>query len=243
MSSPHNVSQPLFFGPNCPSGGHWYVCTNTTASNYVGCCEGLSPCDQQEGYTGCLVGNVRPASFNSSFAGKFQAQDCQEGTFYTCPKSNPPFMGCCTQDACQLGYCPIDDLRAAKLANGSRANDFLPPTTSSNSTSSTTMSTSSTSTSKSTSTVSSASTTGSSNSTATAPAQSGHHTLKAGGIAGIVVGLAALAAILGIFAYLWKRRANKRARDGESIPDTPEVQQQQHYVTPVPAPVRGKLIS
>jgi hypothetical protein len=216
-----NVSQTLFFGPSCLDGGSWYVCNNTTASNFVGCCEGdHSPCLNQDGYTGCLVGNVRPASFNASFAGKFQSQECEAGgTFYACPHTSPPFLGCCTLDPCSFGSCPLDYLRAAALANGTQANDFLGimSTTSSASASSSTSSSltsSSTSLAATSSTLTSTSTSSaSSNATASSVPSNGgtHNKLKAGGIAGVVIGALALVGILSVLAFLWRRREQKKS--------------------------------
>jgi hypothetical protein len=218
--STFNVSQPLFFDPSCLSGGHWYVCPNTTASNFVGCCEGdHSPCDNQDGYVGCLRGNVRPASFNASYAGKIQSQDCDDGgKFYACPDTVLPFLGCCTIDACSFGSCPLDNLTGVALANGTRGYDFLGiPSSSSNSNSSTTSS----SPSSATTSTGASNTNASASSTSTAPASvpppGGKSTLKSGGIAGVAIGAVALVALVSVFAFLWRKHQHKKEREREKL--------------------------
>ncbi|OCK81126.1 hypothetical protein K432DRAFT_296233, partial [Lepidopterella palustris CBS 459.81] len=72
------------FDPSCPSGGDWYACGY--GSSFVGCCTS-DPCKLD-----CPDGNLKPASFNTAYYGKFPELSCQSGIqFWTCTGSDPPF--------------------------------------------------------------------------------------------------------------------------------------------------------
>jgi hypothetical protein len=104
--------------PFCPVGGTWHVCT--TGSLFLGCCTS-DPCQD-----GCPSGDLRAASYNTTYLGKFADQQCHHpAKFYTCAKTIPSFLGCCKSDPCQLGSCPKSDLDSTYLSNNSvNAADF-----------------------------------------------------------------------------------------------------------------------
>ena len=107
-----------YINPSCPQGGSWFVCP--FGSRFLGCCAS-DPCQN-----GCPGKNLKAASFNASDYGQFANQECATGQFYTCDKTNPPFLGCCTINPCDAGQCPQTDLAPAFLSNDSaEAADFL----------------------------------------------------------------------------------------------------------------------
>jgi hypothetical protein len=111
--------------PFCPSGGYYYVCPS--GSKFFGCCQTHSEDDVCQ--NGCSAGNLKPLSYNSSYAGRFSDQQCTAGKYYTCAKTSPPFLGCCKSNPCQQSGCPVDDLAAAFLSNNpAEAADFLSST-------------------------------------------------------------------------------------------------------------------
>lgn len=196
--------------PSCPKGGEWFVCT--TGSRFVGCCtDTKDPCDG-----GCPSGSLRPASYNTTYEGDFADQKCSAGSlFYTCAKTNPPFLGCCKSNPCtsKSGNCPLNDLGAALLSdNATAAADFtatlLPPiaTTTASMTSST-MATSSSSTTPSTSAVSS---------------DVHHIRLSTGGVVGVAVGgvvlSLAIAALASVLWQWWSNRHRPRPASGTAVP-------------------------
>jgi hypothetical protein len=159
--------------PDCPAGGDWYVCT--TGTQFLGCCAD-NPCQD-----GCSAGDLRPASYNTTYTGKFSDQQCDAGLFYTCADTTPPFLGCCESNPCVIGNCPQSDLAGAFLSsNPAEAGDF----------------TASLSTTSATSTAR-ASTITSSIIPTSAP---GHPHLSIGVIVGIVVG--SVVVFLGLAALL-----------------------------------------
>ena len=112
-----------YINPSCPQGGSWFVCSS--GSRFLGCCES-NPCQN-----GCPENNLKAASFNTTDYGQFANQECVTGQFYTCNKTNPPFLGCCTSNPCDAGQCPQTDLAPAFLSNDPAvAADFLSSTTS-----------------------------------------------------------------------------------------------------------------
>ena len=123
-----NLSLRQVFQPSCPNGGDWYACDSGT--HFVGCCAS-DPCTIT-----CSDGDLRPASFDPSFYGKFPDQQCNTGSrWYTCKYTDPPFMGCCKSPACDDG-CPDGDLTAGFLdSNPDDAAPFLSSGSSSTATS------------------------------------------------------------------------------------------------------------
>ena len=124
MSSQNNVllNPSLSFSPSCKSAtANFYVCQG--GSNFIGCCN-TSPCDE----AGCGQTALQPATFNASAYDQIHKQRCGAGSeWYTCQKTNPPFMGCCKSDPCAWGNCPSNDLTEARLSFDSKeAADFLP---------------------------------------------------------------------------------------------------------------------
>ncbi|KAI0479341.1 hypothetical protein GGR56DRAFT_673267 [Xylariaceae sp. FL0804] len=121
-------------GLACPSGGDAYVCANlSSSSQFVGCCT-ADPCS-----TGgmCAADALRPATYDPQANPNLPAQDCMASTgdgggggaadagvvpwWYTCADTSPPFLGCCTVDACesdQAGGCPLGNVSIAVLAPG-----------------------------------------------------------------------------------------------------------------------------
>jgi hypothetical protein len=182
---------------HCPDGGKFYACTS--GSLFLGCCKS-NPCG-----SGCRDDDLTAASFNATYSGSFPDQFCPTGAFYTCSKTDPPFLGCCKSDACQRGDCAIDDLVAASLLDASEASDFPTSSTSSSAShsatsSSSTFTHSSISTSTSTSTIASAS----ARSDASVLSEPG---LSRGAIAGIAGGgFIALLAIVAVVVALCTRR-------------------------------------
>ena len=86
-----------------------YACGN--ASKFVGCCE-ADPCASA---AGCSAGNLRPASFDTSFYGTEAMPDQQcaasGSQWYTCTGTKPAFLGCCSSNACATTTgCPADNL-------------------------------------------------------------------------------------------------------------------------------------
>jgi hypothetical protein len=103
--------------PYCPVGGNWYTCTSGTY--FIGCCAS-DPC-----HDGCPSGNLRAASYNTTYDGTFADQQCSAGEFYRCAKTNPPFLGCCKSNPCVIGKCQQSDLASAFLSsNPVEAADF-----------------------------------------------------------------------------------------------------------------------
>jgi hypothetical protein len=196
--------------PSCPKGGQWFVCT--TGSRFIGCCDiGKDPC-----HDGCPSASLRPASYDTNYDGRFADQRCSAGSlFYTCAKTNPPFLGCCKSNPCtsSSGGCPVNDLGAAFLSdNSTAAADFtatlLPAITT------TTASSASTSTAISSSTASASA-------FATASATHQFH-LSTGGIVGIAIGglllLLTLAALLSVLWQWWSNNYQVRPASGTVIP-------------------------
>ena len=167
------------FEPSCTSGGTWYSCG--FGSRFVGCCRSSNACEN-----GCSAGNLEPATFDPDSYGDFPDQECSIGLWYTCTATNPPFLGCCKSNPCNIGSCPAGDLAAGFLSNDSAIAASFSPTggASSTPTINPTSSPTSTSTTQPTST----------------------HNVPAGAIAGGAVGGAIIAAgLIGFLIYLRKK--------------------------------------
>lgn len=122
------------FGLSCPSGGSFYICQNNT-TEFIGCCT-IDPC--RDGSGSCPQANLRNASFSADTYDELKPQECTNssglsGLWYTCKYDNPPFMGCCASNPCDLKACPATDLVPAKLNSNPGLRDiFIPaPATSS----------------------------------------------------------------------------------------------------------------
>lgn len=167
------------FQPSCPSGGTWYSCGG--GSRFVGCCT-RDPCNS----VGCADGNLRPASFNTDYYGNFSDAICPSNSqFFTCTATDPPFLGCCKQNACRAdgnAGCPQADLTAAQLPDNAAQASAYSPTGGPSSTSS---------------------------SSATAsPSSSSNST--AGIVGGVIGGVVVLLIVIG--ALLWRRRQQRKKK-------------------------------
>ncbi|KAL7948657.1 hypothetical protein V8C42DRAFT_256679 [Trichoderma barbatum] len=195
-------------GLSCPKSGRFYICEDQP-TRFVGCCT-INPCITADGL--CPDDDLRPASFSPDAYAKILAQDCLDPGFlwYTCRDSSPPFLGCCSQMACESSGCPVDKVGAAALSgNKLQAAPFLSSGSSSSSSSTSTTSEAS-STTMSTAVSTTASTTQSA--TGTQPAAVSHpvHTgLSKGAIGGIAVGAVAGVCILATVAF-WALRQRKK---------------------------------
>ncbi|KAI9705267.1 MAG: hypothetical protein M1820_005265 [Bogoriella megaspora] len=183
------------FGLSCPSGGSWYSCGS--GSHFVGCC--LS----EACANGCPAGNLKPASFDPAYYGDFPDQECSAGDWYTCNKTQPPFLGCCKIKACDQNTCPDEDLAAGFLSNNPALAASFSPTGGTTSTSTATSASSSDSTSA---TVASIST-----NTPTSSSKPSHHTPIGAIVGGAVGGFLVLVLAAGLLIYL--RMYSSRSRD------------------------------
>jgi len=199
----------LPFGPYCPSGGTFYVCSGPSAkSKFVGCCA-ANPCGTT---AGCSAGNLQPASFNSSAYGTFADQECSAGLFYTCTGTSPPFLGCCKSNPCAQKSCPQTDLAGMFLSNDPlKAGDFLPASAKSSAASSAATSLAS----KTASSSSDAKTTGTSTGTSapqiTIETKHDDHHLSTGALVGIAVAaVAVILALTGALFFVCGKRAKEK---------------------------------
>ncbi|RMJ13019.1 hypothetical protein CDV36_007325 [Fusarium kuroshium] len=112
MESPDPISD---LGLDCPFNGTFYICKDSP-TRFIGCCT-LNPCGTRKGL--CPDEHLEPATYDSRY--RIPPQGCVNDNFavswYTCPKTNPPFLGCCAVDPCSRGGCPDRELRAAKLSD------------------------------------------------------------------------------------------------------------------------------
>ncbi|RMJ12898.1 hypothetical protein CDV36_007437 [Fusarium kuroshium] len=203
MSSPRE-----HWGLSCPNGGKFYICEEDD-TQFVGCCVS-DPCGTNKGK--CPDGDLRATSFDKDLYAELPAQDCDssQGTdnWYTCAFTDPPFLGCCSQNACGSG-CPRNRLVGAKLSDiENNRLDFLEPRAN------TTETTASTGTATSTS-----------SSTSEPTNDSDDSGLSTGATAGIAVGAAVvgvLAIILLAWIFWWKpRQKKKNGQEFQSVPAHP----------------------
>ncbi|KAF5250586.1 hypothetical protein FANTH_4223 [Fusarium anthophilum] len=196
------------WGLSCPYGGSFYICEDDD-TQFIGCCVN-DPCGRNNGT--CPDGDLRGITFDSDKYSELPRQDCDNSqgvdNWYSCAHTEPPFLGCCSQNACS-SECPRAKLVPAKLSEveNNRLN-FLHP---SQSQSSATSSVSET-----------ASTTASSTSAVDANEGDG---LGAGATAGIAVGASVgglIVLVLVVWLFWWKpRQKNKHHREqgaGYSVP-------------------------
>ncbi|KAF2423769.1 hypothetical protein EJ08DRAFT_421975 [Tothia fuscella] len=212
---------------SCPSGGKWYVCDSTQKTKFVGCCT-KDPCSE-----GCAQSDIRPASFDPTFNGTFADQRCDIGSaFYTCAKTDPPFLGCCKSNPCSApsGKCPGPNLTQTFLSDNATAaadftGDLLPNIT--------------TTTASASSSASATISASASSSASALPVTSGHVHISTGGIIGIAVGGGIL--LLGFIAVIsvLLQRRSKSCRVGYPTDGIiPFVGLSSHSSTPEPL-IRG----
>ncbi|KAK4129939.1 hypothetical protein BT67DRAFT_251676 [Trichocladium antarcticum] len=113
------MTSPSALGLRCPNGGEFYVCQNN-ATEFVGCCD-IDPCADGSGE--CLEPNLRAASFASDRYDDIAAQGCSSdkagAQWYTCGRTEPPFLGCCAAgiNPCAFGSCPPANIVPARLSS------------------------------------------------------------------------------------------------------------------------------
>ncbi|KAM0261489.1 hypothetical protein ACHAQJ_002170 [Trichoderma viride] len=205
-------------GLECPESSLFYICEDQP-TRFVGCCT-IDPCSENDGI--CPDGDVQPASFSPDAYDQILAQECLDPGFlwYTCRDSSPPFLGCCSQMACEANGCPVDKVGGASLSsNPKQAAPFLFSGSTTRSTSSTTTWTTSTTINGPVSTT--ASTSVSTNQSAapqqsTQPPPSAHTGLSKGAIGGIAAAAAAAGVCILAFVVFWALR-NARLRKKQSV--------------------------
>ncbi|KAI1094453.1 hypothetical protein F5B19DRAFT_59348 [Rostrohypoxylon terebratum] len=124
-------------GLSCPNKGKFYVCDKAKI-RFIGCCT-VDPC--ADGSGSCPQDSLMPASFSSDHYDSISPQSCAApnttDSWYTCQFDQPPFLGCCSVNACANNGCPIENLLPATLSdNNGNAQVFLntgTPSSSSNS--------------------------------------------------------------------------------------------------------------
>ncbi|KAM6533202.1 hypothetical protein FALCPG4_006216 [Fusarium falciforme] len=93
------------WGLSCLDGGRFYICENVE-QEFMGCCTS-DPCAKGKGV--CPDKDLRAATFDKNLYAEIPPQDCGSigGTdsYYTCAFTDPPFIGCCEDNACASG-CP-----------------------------------------------------------------------------------------------------------------------------------------
>ncbi|CAJ0550566.1 Ff.00g104960.m01.CDS01 [Fusarium sp. VM40] len=205
------------WGLSCTTGGRFYICEDDD-TQFIGCC--LSdPCGRNNGT--CPDGDLRATTFASDTYADLPAQDCDNSqgvdNWYTCAYTTPPFLGCCSQNACGSG-CPRNRLVPAKLSkNENNRLNFLNPRESGSTTSSTASETASATASSTTTAASGTSATASSTSAVEAGDDGG---LGTGAVAGIAVGAAVgglIILILLFWLFWWKPREKKKQQSGTSV--------------------------
>lgn len=214
-------------GLSCPKAGRFYICEDQP-TRFVGCCT-IDPCTTADGL--CPDDHLQPSSFNAGACSKILAQDCLDPGFlwYTCRDSSPPFLGCCSQMACEASGCPVSKVGAASLAGnkqqaapflsgGSAASSRASSASSSASSKETGSSASAPSTTLSTALLSTAASTtgGAPTHDSTQPAavsRPAHPGLSKGAIAGIAVGVIAVGCALAGLLFWWLKQHKKRRSD------------------------------
>ncbi|KAJ3461472.1 hypothetical protein MRS44_010025 [Fusarium solani] len=109
-------------GLGCPFNGTFYICKDSP-TRFIGCCIS-NPCGDRKGL--CPDEHLEPATFEARY--RIPPQACINDNFavswYTCPDTSPPFLGCCAVDPCIRRGCQDRELRAAKLSDKSDAGLF-----------------------------------------------------------------------------------------------------------------------
>lgn len=117
-------------GLTCPRGGDFYICDKTEVQ-FIGCCT-IDPC-ANDGV--CPQDKLVLSSFTKAKYSDLPPQSCanttdtdEEALWYTCAFTNPPFLGCCSTNACGDSVCPTANLAPAILSGNSTHRDgFLNP--------------------------------------------------------------------------------------------------------------------
>lgn len=115
------------FGLACPNGEPFYACDNGT--RFLGCC---APQEADVCINGCRPDGLRAATFDQQYYSNITQNDCDTtmgpSEWYTCSSTTPPFLGCCSSNACaNPNGCSKDRLVPAKLSiNKSEKAPFLP---------------------------------------------------------------------------------------------------------------------
>ncbi|EJP63471.1 uncharacterized protein BBA_07647 [Beauveria bassiana ARSEF 2860] len=212
------------FGIECPSGGKLYA-NNATA--FLGCCS-FDPATVADGL--CTDAGIRPMAFDPDAYDRIPVQECaarSSSLWYSCKGTEPPFLGCCTQNPCIKGSCSKPNLRAAKLSSNERlAKSFLGGVSGTTTTSATaSLSTATTTPTKTTGTESSTTTPSSITTPASTATPTPSVTAAAGGgsggsqgiqpavVAGMVVGIAAAAVAIALLIVWWMRRRRVAAKE------------------------------
>ncbi|KAM0666237.1 hypothetical protein ACQRIU_004092 [Beauveria bassiana] len=173
------------FGIECPSGGKLYA-NNATA--FLGCCS-FDPATVADGL--CTDAGIRPMAFDPDAYDKIPVQECaarSSSLWYSCKGTEPPFLGCCTQNPCIKGSCSKPNLRAAKLNSNERlANSFLGGVSAATPTPSVTA--------------------------AAGGGSGGSQGIQPAVVAGMVVGIAAAAVAIALLIVWWMRRRRVAAKE------------------------------
>ncbi|KAI0811921.1 hypothetical protein GGR55DRAFT_639670 [Xylaria sp. FL0064] len=119
------------FGLSCPIHGQFYICQDSS-TRFIGCC-GVDPCTPDlDGQ--CPTTELFNASFSAASGVMFLPQSCtspyDSSIWYTCDYSQPPFLGCCTNNPCNNG-CLEGHLVLATLSEDPKNSSqlMLPETT------------------------------------------------------------------------------------------------------------------
>jgi hypothetical protein len=214
------------WGLSCTNGGQFYICEDDDVQ-FVGCCVN-DPCGKNNGT--CPDGDLRATTFDSDNYSDLPSQDCDNSqgvdNWYTCAFTNPPFLGCCSQNACGSG-CPRDRLVPAKLSEiENNRLDFLHPRSGESTTASSASET--------------ASATASSTSAADANEDDG---LSTGATAGIAVGASIGGLfVLALLAWLFwlrprQKKKNEKALQAASNASAPGPAVSEHPHSPMGGPI------
>lgn len=101
-------------GISCPNGGNFYVCQGNV-TQFLGCCD-VNPCSNGKG--SCPDTSLHNISYSAAIYDLVPPQACvDDGLWYTCKETSPPFMGCCLTNPCQTGGCYGNNVTAARLSD------------------------------------------------------------------------------------------------------------------------------
>lgn len=230
-------------GVYCPSGGDFYICQHGVMQQFLGCCTS-NPCLRSAG--SCPLADLRPLSFNATAYDQIKPQTCFDGIsadWYACSQTSPPFLGCCSSNACgEATGCPQQDLNPASLLNTEDSGLFAATETSTPAAASSTLGTS----------IATSSTTG----PPSTSNQHSHTVLPPRAWAWISAACVAFVALLGALLYLAGRkmrntrlvpaisRQSPVARQGEpsmqpSIPGHQELEGTHHDTISTQSPSAG----